>query len=344
MSESKEHDYHHAHDFNLELGGSISGLRLKYFTWGTLNEEKSNVVWVFHALTANANVEAWWPEMVGEEFLFKPSEQFIICVNLLGSCYGSTGPLDINPQTGEKYYGDFPNITMRDIVKSCIALRDSLGIQSALMAAGASMGACLCLEWAIMEPDFFSELLIVGCSAKESAWGKAIHTAHRMALEADETWGERRDDAGAKGLAASRAFGMVVYRTFECFNHFQRDHEDVVGEYKAESYQRYQGKKLVDRFNAYSYDTLLKALDSHNVGRGRGSIEEALKTIKAKAILIGIDSDILYPNQEQFFLHKHIPGSYYETISSLYGHDGFLIETKEIKEVYHRCINKNENQ
>ena len=344
MSVAKEHEYHHSKPFNLELGGSISGLRLKYFTWGELNEDKSNVIWVFHALTANANVEAWWPEMVGEDYLFKPSEHFIICVNLLGSCYGSTGPLDINPATKEKYYGDFPKITMRDIVNSCRLVKDDLGISSALMGAGASMGACLGLEWSIMEPDFFKELLIVGCSAKESAWGKAIHTAHRMALEADETWGERRDDAGAKGLAASRAFGMVVYRSFECFNHFQKDEEDILGEYKAESYQRYQGQKLVDRFNAYSYDALLKALDTHNVGRGRGSIVKALAQIKAKAILIGIDSDILYPTQEQFFLHEHIPDSYYESIGSLYGHDGFLIETKEIKEVYYRSLNKNENQ
>jgi len=336
MSVAKEHDFNFTLPFNLELGGTISDLRLKYFTWGNLNEDKTNVVWVFHALTANADVEAWWPEMVGESFLFKPSQHFIICVNLLGSCYGSTGPLDIDPATEEKYYGDFPDITMRDIVNSCRILRDELGIKGALIGAGASMGACLALEWAIIEPDFFKELLIVGCSAKESAWGKAIHTAHRMALEADETWGERRDDAGAKGLAASRAFGMVVYRTFDCFNHFQKDDEDIVGTYKAESYQRYQGQKLVERFNAYSYDTLLKALDSHNVGRGRGSVEEALASIKATAILIGIESDILYPIQEQFFLNEHIPDSYYETINSLYGHDGFLIETKEIKEVYYR--------
>jgi len=343
MTVAKEHEFHYDQEFDLELGGSISGLRLKYFTWGELNEEKSNVIWVFHALTANANVEAWWPEMVGEEYLFKPSSHFIICVNLLGSCYGSTGPLDIDPKTEEKYYGDFPKITMRDMVNSFRLVRDKLGITSALMGTGASMGACLGLEWAIMEPSFFQELLIVGCSAKESAWGKAIHTAHRMALEADETWGERRDDAGAKGLAASRAFGMVVYRTFDCFNHFQKEDEDIVGEYKAESYQRYQGQKLVERFNAYSYDTLLKALDSHNVGRGRGSIPEALATIKAKAILIGIESDILYPKQEQFFLHEHILGSYYESINSLYGHDGFLIETEEIKAVYYRSLKQHEN-
>lgn len=343
MSIAKEHTYIHKEDFDLELGGSISGLRLKYFTWGRLNDDKSNVIWVFHALTANANVEAWWPEMVGDEYLFKPKEHFIICVNLLGSCYGSTGPLDIDPRSNEKYYGDFPKITMRDIVNSFRLIKEELGITKALIGAGASMGACLGLEWSIMEPDFFKELLIVGCSAKESAWGKAIHTAHRMALEADQSWGERRDDAGAKGLAASRAFGMVVYRSFDCFNHFQKEEEDIVGEYKAESYQRYQGKKLVDRFNAYSYDTLLKALDSHNVGRYRGTIEQALAKIKAKAILIGIESDILYPKQEQFFLHEHIPDSYYESIDSLYGHDGFLIETKEIKEVYYRSLNKNEN-
>lgn len=343
MAIANEQVFKYDKSFELELGGSISGLKLNYCTWGQLNKDKSNVIWVFHALTANANVEAWWPEMVGDDFLFKPSEHFIICANLLGSCYGSTGPLDINPDTGEKYYGDFPKITMRDIINSMMLLRDSLGIKSALMGAGASMGACLGLEWSIMEPDFFKELLIVGCSAKESSWGKAIHTAHRMALEADASWGERRDDAGAKGLAASRAFGMVVYRTFDCFNQMQNDEHDTPGKYKAESYQRYQGQKLVDRFNAYSYDTLLKALDTHDVGRGRGSVKEALQSIKSRAILIGIDSDILYPNQEQFFLHKHIPDSHYETISSLYGHDGFLIETQLIKEVYYRSNNKSEN-
>lgn len=326
--------------FELEAGGVIHDLRIAYHTYGTLNETKNNVKWVFQALTASSQVSDWWPGSFGEDKILNDQEDYVVCSNLIGSCYGSTSPLDQNPQSQKTYFLDFPLVTVRDQVRAFQLLKNHLGIESIHIGIGGSMGACHALEWAIMEPTLFESLYLSVCSAKESSWGKAIHTAHRMAIEADPTWGDPDENGGINGLKAARAIGMVIYRNYLCYEETQPDDQDTLTEFKAGSYQRYQGQKLADRFNAYSYYRLLDSLDTHNVGRDRGGVETALKMITAKTVIVNIDTDLLYPEEEQKILADHIPNGIFESISSIYGHDGFLVETEKLTALYQKHFSK----
>lgn len=325
---------------HLELGGVFRQLKLAYHSYGALNEKGDNVIWVFHALTASSKIDEWWDGSFGEDRILDSSRYFIICVNLVGSCYGSTGPLDINPTTGEKYYHDFPIVTIRDQVMMFKKLKDYLGITHIRLGVGGSMGACHAMEWSIQEPDLFEHLYLSVCSAKESSWGKAIHTAHRMAIEADQTWKEKNDVAGISGMKAARAIGMVIYRNYLCYEEYQPDDEDTLTEFRSASYQRYQGEKLAKRFNAFSYYRLMDSLDTHNVGRDRVNINEALSNIKAKTVIVNINTDLLYPEAEQRILVAAIPNAIYESIDSVYGHDGFLVETDKLTRLYHKHFSK----
>jgi len=181
-----------------------------------------------------------------------------------------------------------------------------------------------------MEPSLISEMVIVATSAKESAWGIAIHTAQRLAIETDESFGEGYIMAGARGLKTARAIGMLTYRNYEAFVATQSDEDNRIDQFKASSYIHYQGDKLVNRFNAYSYWLLTKTMDSHNVARGRGTLVDVLKTIQARTLCIGISTDILCPVTEQKFLAESIPGSSFVEIDSPFGHDGFLVEGEKI--------------
>jgi homoserine O-acetyltransferase len=192
------------------------------------------------------------------------------------------------------------------------------------------MGGSVLLEWNVLFPDDFQNSIYVATSAQESSWGKAIHTVHKMAIETDPTWKLYENNAGMRGLETARGVGMLFYRTYESFNRSQIDNNESITTYQSESYIRYQGKKLINRFNAFSYYSLLNSLDTHNVGRGRGSVEKALGRITGRSLIIGINSDILYPKEEQQFLKDHIKNSTLHFIDSDYGHDGFLIETEKI--------------
>ncbi len=328
----KENLYRFNRDFQTESGIAISGLELFYCTSGEYVQGKSRVVWVCHALTANADCESWWPDLIGPGKAVGKADEFVICVNIPSSCYGSTGPLSVNPKTGEKYYASFPVFTVRDIVSALIELRKHLHIDTIDSLIGGSMGGYQCVEWAIMEPQVVKNLVLVATGARESAWGIAIHTAQRLAIETDPSFGERRDDAGAKGLKTARAIGMLTYRSYEAFVASQSDDDDRTENFKVSSYINYQGDKLVNRFNAYSYWLLTKTMDSHNVGRGRAGVESALKSISARTLCIGISSDFLCPVNEQKFLAANIPGATYVEIDSPFGHDGFLVEGKIIGE------------
>jgi len=313
-----------------EVGGHRFPFDLAYHTYGTLNEDKSNVKWVFHALTANSDAQVWWSGLFGDDRILNPKEDFIICANMLGSCYGSTCPLSKKPGSEDKYYHDFPFLTMKDIVNSFRLLKNHLGLEKIKMGIGGSMGGSILLEWNVMYPEDFENSVYVASSAQESSWGKAIHTVHKMAIETDPTWKNRDDNAGIQGLSTARGVGMLFYRTHKAFNETQIDDNNIIRDFKSDSYIRYQGRKLVNRFNAFSYYYLLNILDTHNVGRGFDSLEAALKRITSRTLIIGIKSDILYPKEEQQFLGDHIPKSKLVFINSEYGHDGFLIETEHI--------------
>ncbi len=318
--------------FPLEAGGVLTELEIGYHTYGNLNSDGSNVVWICHALTASSAVADWWPGVVGEGCVINPQEHFIVCANIIGSCYGSSGPLSNDPATGTPYYNRFPTITIRDMVNAHILLRQHLGIQHIHLLAGGSMGGYQALEWAVMESNIIQQLFLLTTSATESAWGIAVHTAQRMSIEADSSWQDNNADAGRNGLKAARAIGMLTYRNYGIMTQAQSDTDPAkLDDYKASSYIRYQGDKLANRFNAYSYWLLTKALDTHHIARSRSAdVNSVLQSIKQRILILGISSDILCPLAEQEQMAAAMPNASLVTIDSVYGHDGFLVEAEQI--------------
>ncbi|WP_114750393.1 homoserine O-acetyltransferase family protein [Pleomorphovibrio marinus] len=315
---------------SLESGESLPGFQLSYTTIGQLNEAKDNVVWVLHALTGDANPHEWWSGLIGEDKFFDPNRHFIVCANMLGSCYGSTQPLDENPRTGEPYYYDFPTLTTRDLANTLELLRQNLGISQINTVIGGSLGGQVALEWAFTLGDKLKNAIIVASNAKASPWIIAFNEAQRMAIEADQTWGEKHPNAGKRGLETARAIGMISYRHPKTFILRQGETEEKTDNFKISSYLRYQGLKLANRFNAFSYYKLSKAMDSHDVGRSRGGTEVALQHIKARVLAIGVDSDVLFTADESQFIAHHVPKGTYREINSIYGHDAFLIEYEQL--------------
>jgi homoserine O-acetyltransferase len=326
--------FHYEHRFELESGETLPEVTIAYHTYGTLNADKSNVVWVCHALTANADAATWWEGVVGSDHVIDPKKYFIVCANILGSCYGSSGPLSIDPATKKPYYSSFPQITIRDMVKAHILLRDHLRIEKIFLIMGGSMGGYQALEWSVMEKDRIENLFILATSPTESAWGIATHTAQRLSIEADSTWKDMSPEAGKKGLKAARAIGMLTYRNYGIMVKHQTDTDtEKLDNYKASSYINYQGDKLVQRFNAYTYWLLTKSMDSHHLGRGRGGkLEPVLHSITQRTLIIGISSDILCPLIEQKFIANNLPDATLIEIDSTYGHDGFMVESKIISQ------------
>lgn len=324
--------YRHSSPFPLELGGELPELEIAYHTYGTLNERADNVVWVCHALTANSDVADWWPHTVESGRFLDPDKWFVVCANILGSHYGTTGPLSINPATGEPYYGTFPNITIRDMVNAHRLLADALGISRIHTLVGSSVGGFQALEWIVQQPERFSRFVLIATDAKASPWTIAIDETQRMAILADPTYGEPRPDAGMAGLAAARAIGLLTYRGPEGYNRTQQDAAEGVTDrsHRACTYQRYQGEKLCRRYNAYSYVAILDAFDTHDVGRGRGGVAAMLARISCPTIVVGITTDIIFTPSEMRSLAAMIPGAEFHEIASPFGHDGFLVEHDQL--------------
>jgi homoserine O-acetyltransferase len=324
-----------------ESNFTFDEIEIAYTTIGQLNETKSNVVWICHAFSANSDPSEWWPEMVGKEKFFNPEKYFIVCVNMLGSCYGTTGPLSINPKTGEPFYGEFPVITVRDMVKTLIAVRKHLNIDSIFMALGFSMGGQQLLEWVLHEPTIFKNILLGATNIKHSPWGIAYNESQRLAIEADSTFGDKTKDAGLKGMIAARSIGLLSYRNYVAYCKTQIENDNSkIDLFKSSSYQKYQGEKLAKRFNAYSYWILSKAMDNHNILRGRsGDADKILSIVECNTLVLGINSDYLFPLSEQELLASKIPHSKFVTIDSDYGHDGFLIESEKITSLLQTFLN-----
>ncbi|MBL7738068.1 MAG: homoserine O-acetyltransferase [Chitinophagaceae bacterium] len=329
--------------FTLESGVTLPGYHLAYTTHGKLNAAGDNVIWIFHALTANSNPLEWWPGLVGDGKFFDPSRYFIICVNKPGSPYGSISPLSKNPRTDQPWYHDFPVFTIRDIIRTFQKLKDHLGIKKVLAGLGGSTGGMQLLEWAIEEPELFEHIIPIATNAVLSPWAIAFNASQRLAIEADSTWLEKRPDAGQKGLAAARSIALISYRHYNGYGITQPRDKAYMAlskevNYAADNYQRYQGLKLVNRFNAVCYYRLSQSMDSHDAGRNRGGVEKALKQIKAKTLVIGIQSDVLYPISEQEYLQKNISDAQLLSIASDFGHDGFLLEYEKIEKALKEFI------
>lgn len=305
-------------NFLLESGKSIPDLKIAYHTYGKLNEDKSNVIWVFHAFSANSDVLGWWDGLFGDNRIFNPQVHFIICANAITSPYGSTMPEDLA----------FPLVTVRDVVQAQILLAEALDITRIKVAIGGSFGGNQALEFAHSFKGQLENLILVASAARESAYSIATHEAQRLALQADPTFGQK--DGGKAGLKAARGMAMLTYRTYESYLTKQTDFEPITDNYKAASYINYQGDKFVARFNALSYYYLSKCMDTHNIGRGRGGERTAMSTIKANTLVIGIDTDRMIPTSNQKVLADAIPNAQYREITSKYGHDGFLIEGEQL--------------
>ena len=327
--------YNHSQAFPLEIGQILPEIEIAYHTYGELNETKSNVVWICHALTASSDAQDWWDGLVGPNKIIDTNSYFVVCANILGSCYGSTGPTSINPTTNQKYGKDFPLLTIRDLVKAHQILKEHLGIEKIQLLMGGSMGGYQVLEWAVSEPTSIGNLFLIATSAEESAWGKAIHTAQRMAISADHDWDKGEMGVGENGLKAARGIGMLTYRNYELFKAQQSDEDlEIIQNHRANSYIQYQGQKLADRFDALTYYKLTELMDTHQLARGRAkSSGEVLTKIKQPSLVMGISSDILCPPAEQKYLAEHLVDSEYYEIDSTYGHDGFLIESEKIGKI-----------
>ena len=345
LLQSEIHYFYPSQSVKLEGEETLYEPRIAYQTFGELNADASNVVWICHALTASSNPLEWWPGLVGQNDLINPDQHFIICSNVLGSCYGSYGPKDFNPLNGERYLRSFPSLTIRDMVNAHELLREYLGIAKIHLCLGGSMGGQQVLEWAILRPEIFENITVIASAAKSSPWGVAVRTAQRMAIEADPSFYSSSPKGGWKGLEAARAIAMLSYRTQQTYNEGQYESTDTkLSNYKAESYLRYQGMKLSKRFDAHTYYALNKAMDTHHVGRNRGGIEKALGKISARALILGIEGDLLFTEGEQRTIAEHIQDARLAFIPSRYGHDGFLLEAVKISELIKNFLNESQNE
>jgi len=332
--------------FEFEAGGSLPSLTVAYHITKEYREGDKVIV-ICHALTANSDAEEWWPQLVGPGKLLDTQKYFILCVNMLTSPYGSSSPVSINPATGAPYLFDFPKTTVRDMIRASILVRKHLGVEHIDLLVGSSIGGFQAFEWAVMEPDVVRNVAFMATAPRISAWISATMESQRMALEADPTFrGEKVEHPWAAhecstGLQAARAQALISYRGYDgyCATQSEQD-QDVIFASRVASYERYQGEKFAKRFDAYSYWYLTYAVDSNNVGRFRGGVEKALGTIKANTTVVAIDSDGLFPPKEVKSWAKFIPNAKYHEITSLFAHDGFLLETEQIAKILEPILNQ----
>lgn len=320
--------------FSLEYGGELHPLQLAYSTWGELNSTRDNVLLIAHGLTANSDAGDWWGPLLGPGKLFDTSEYFIVCVNSLGSPYGSSSPLTYqqNGRAGKI----FPKITIRDIVRSQKLLLDHLGVQKVQSVIGPSLGGMVALEWPLLFPEYIRTIVSLGSTAKHSPWCIGLSAAQRDAIKSDPAWkdGEYGDVQPENGLSLARKIAMISYRSARSFDQrFGRNLQDNRNDYFAvESYLDYQGEKLVERFDANCYLALTEIMDTHDIGRGRGGHVQAMQNIHQPSLIISIDTDTLYPVYEQQDLVEHLPNAEYYVIHSINGHDAFLIDLDQVVE------------
>ncbi|MFQ4136929.1 homoserine O-acetyltransferase [Nodosilinea sp. PGN35] len=376
--------YHLPAPLELELGGILPQVQVAYRTWGELNRQGDNAVLVCHALTGTADVDDWWAPLLGPGRSLDPSQDFIVCSNILGSCYGTTGPTSLNPETGRPYGANFPAITVRDMVHVQAKLLGGLGIKSLRLVIGGSLGGMQVLEWGVQYPDRVESLAVIAASGRHSPWCIGLSEAQRQAIYTDPRWQGGHyspDDPPAQGLAVARMIAMSTYRSWASFHqrfgrNLQSSNVSPVGQthgstphptthppihpppptphsplptpYAITHYLHRHGQKLVDRFDANTYITLTHAMDSHEVGGDSGtdtrseSVPErfanrpnadphqrypsTLQSIPHPALVVAIDSDILYPPAEQQELADLIPQAELVWLRSPHGHDAFLID------------------
>ena len=316
--------------FTFESGRTLREVPVAYQTWGRLSDAADNALVVCHALTGNTHADDWWGPLLGPGRVLDTDRYFVVCANVIGSPYGTVSPVSVDPDTGRPYGASFPQATIRDTVALHRRLLEHLGVRRVALALGGSMGGMQALEWGY-QGAFVNAVAPIAVGGRHSAWCIGWSEAQRQAIYADPNWKGGRytpDAPPAAGLAAARMAAMISYRTaasFEArFGREQMDGED--GPFSVESYLRYQGQKLVERFDANCYVHLTRQMDTHDVARGRGVYPGVLAELAQPAFVVGIDTDILYPLAEQEELVEHLPAAELGLIRSAHGHDAFLIE------------------
>lgn len=313
--------------FRLRQGKQLEDTVARVSIYGNPLPDGSNVIWIIHALTANSRVHEWWPGMLGSSGAFDLDTDAVVCVNNLGSCYGSSGPASVNPENGLTWGPDFPEFSIRDMAEFLELVKRSFGWGSLKAVIGASMGGQIALQWVLDRRDLTDKLVLIASNAEHSSWGRAWNESQRMALEADPCWGKPWLGSPQNGLKAARAMALLSYRTYEGY---QLSQNDPLGQ-KPLSYQRYQGEKLANRFDPYSYFRLTQAMDSHCIAKDAVTKEYMLQHLKATTMIFTMEKDLLFPFREQQYLYEHITESTLHVIHTRYGHDGFLTEIEQIK-------------
>lgn len=323
--------------FALENGASLPEVQVAFRTWGRLAPDGGNAVLVCHALTGSADADVWWRGLFGPGKALDPERDFIVCSNVLAGCYGTSGPIQPHPEDGEPWGSRFPVVTIRDMVQLQARLLDHLGVARVRLALGPSLGGMQVLEWAAMYPERVGAMAPIGVSGRHSAWCIAIGESQRRAIFLDPDWRDGRyppDRPPRHGLAVARMMAMCSYRSWDNFEaRFGRKTQDWDGEFAVSSYLNYQGEKLYRRFDANTYVRLTQAMDSHDLGRGRGNYEAVLGGLALPALVVSVDSDVLYPPHEQADLARLLPAARYEVLHTPAGHDGFLIETESLSDM-----------
>jgi homoserine O-acetyltransferase len=341
---------------DLERGGHLPSVRIAYETWGTLNAAKSNAVLVLHALTGDSHVAGlpgpghptagWWTANVGPGKAVDTDEWFVVAPNMLGGCQGTTGPASHSP-LGREWASDFPFVTIRDQVAAQVALTDRLGIERWAAVIGGSMGGMQSLEWAVGHPDRLDRVAVLAAPAESRADQIALNSVQIEAVRMDPSFADgdyyeaAEGDGPHRGLALARRMALLNYRSpSELNDRFERSWQSELsplgggGRYAVESYLDFHGNKFTRRFDANSYITLVEAMNSHDIGRDRGGIVAALGRATAAALVLGIDSDRLFPIENQVLIARHLPnnidGTEATIIQSGFGHDGFLIEDEVV--------------
>ncbi len=357
----------HGRPFALEGGGKLDEVSISYETWGELNAEASNAILICHALTGDAHVAGqsgpgqptpgWWDPLVGPGKAIDTSKYFVVCSNVLGGCQGTTGPASPHPDDGDPYGSRFPMVTIRDMVRAQQLLSDHLGVDQWFSVVGGSMGGMLVLEWAVMFPERVHSAAVISSAAAASPMQIGWSEVGRLAVAQDPRWngGDYYDAAEGEGphegFMLARRIAQIHYRSDESFaSRFGRSTVeasvkfDLWGRFQVESYLDYHGQKLVRRFDANSYLILNKALDLHDVGRGRGGVDEALSRISASILVGSVDTDILYPPRQQYELRDALENVGVDTdfamIESPHGHDGFLVECNQLTPIIENFLTK----
>jgi len=320
-------------EFQLESGEVLRDVEIAYRTWGKPENAAEHAILICHALTGSADVEAWWPNIIGAGKTFDPDVDYIVCANILGSCYGTTGPVSCKPGTRTRYRADFPRVSVRDMVELQRVLLDELGVTRLELVTGPSLGGMQALEWALTYPDRVGSVVPIGVGGRHSAWCIGVSEAQRAAIAADPNWNDgfySDENPPEKGLAAARMMAVCTYRSWQSFDERFGRERRTDKQYQVQSYLQHQGEKINDRFDANTYVTLTHAMHTHDLSRGRGDYPDVLRRVEQPALVVSVSSDALYPPEEQQFLAHHLRNSQYEVLDCAHGHDGFLIETERL--------------